>query len=219
MSARPACPVCGEPVARARKTCGRPACVSEARYSPQARAKISAAAKERWADPDRRPRLLETFQRTMSAPEARANQSAAQKRRWADPEQRRKMIAALENSQSPEARARLSAAARQRFTPEYRAQHSAVQRARNGDGFSYGGAHQRVYFDRGPATDQACVICGRPASEWAFNHDTPAEFVKVDDRGRRYATRSEWYLAMDRSCHRRYDRVPGARRRPIGATV
>jgi hypothetical protein len=48
---------------------------------------------------------------------------------------------------------------------------------------------------------------------------TPAAFVLVDDRGQRYSTRPEDYVPMCRSCHIRYDRVPGARRRPIGATA
>lgn len=58
---------------------------------------------------------------------------------------------------------------------------------------SYKGRHKRVYRARGPARDQACVDCGKPAREWSQIHGTDGtdEF--------------EHYMPRCRSCHDSYD--------------
>jgi hypothetical protein len=63
----------------------------------------------------------------------------------------------------------------------------------------------------GKASDHTCSFCGEPARDWAFNHDTPPEFVRTDPKtghpGHPFSSRGEQdYLPLCRRCHLRYDR-------------
>jgi hypothetical protein len=48
--------------------------------------------------------------------------------------------------------------------------------------------------------------CGRPASDWAYDHSDPDELVTTV-RGAlcRYSLDSDKYLPLCRPCHRRFD--------------
>lgn len=72
---------------------------------------------------------------------------------------------------------------------------------------SYAGVHARVHRARGGAADYPCRECGRPADQWAYTNDDPAELVDVD--GRRYSLDVERYIPMCTSCHARFDRGGG----------
>lgn len=71
-----------------------------------------------------------------------------------------------------------------------------------GDGVSYSGMHQRLRLMRGLASNFTCP-CGRPATEWSYNHSGVAErtskFV--------YSTDPEQYDALCRICHNHRDQV------------
>jgi hypothetical protein len=69
-------------------------------------------------------------------------------------------------------------------------------------GCGYWGAHDRVERVYGLAKEHACN-CGAPAAEWAYDHAASDE--AVDSRGRPYSPSPEHYVAMCRSCHRRFD--------------
>lgn len=62
-------------------------------------------------------------------------------------------------------------------------------------GTSYNKKHDRVRRARGPARQHDCERCGSKAAEWATIHGT-------DGMG------PEDYLALCRSCHRKYDFNP-----------
>lgn len=68
---------------------------------------------------------------------------------------------------------------------------------------SYGGAHDRIDYQRGKPAEHSCEVCGKPAAHWALSHETP--LIEIDGRGRRYSLDVMDYIAMCVSCHRRYD--------------
>lgn len=73
-----------------------------------------------------------------------------------------------------------------------------------GDTISYRGAHLRVAYQRGRAAQRLCSTgCGRPAAEWAYDHQDPNELHRDD--GRPFSANPAHYTPMCRPCHRRFD--------------
>ncbi|MDO3394906.1 hypothetical protein QWJ41_04190 [Nocardioides sp. SOB44] len=76
-----------------------------------------------------------------------------------------------------------------------------------GDVIGYKGAHMRARAVRSPASERQCShrACDRPAREWAYTHDCPAE--AVDDKGRRYCTcdDAKHFVALCRRHHIPFD--------------
>lgn len=72
---------------------------------------------------------------------------------------------------------------------------------------TYGGAHDRVRRERGPASALACVGCGKQAQEWSYDLLDPNE--AIDERGRRFSCLPTHYVARCRPCHRAFDRAEG----------
>lgn len=82
-----------------------------------------------------------------------------------------------------------------------------------GDIVGYYGAHHRVNRARGRAREHACADCGRPATEWSYNHDDPNEQLACDERRNRprampmaYSTDPAHYSPRCQSCHIAFDR-------------
>lgn len=73
---------------------------------------------------------------------------------------------------------------------------------------SYRGAHGRCTTLWGSASQYPCVQCGETASDWAYDGTDETELV--DGTGRRYSAWPEFYMPMDRSCHRLFDRARAA---------
>ena len=96
------------------------------------KAKNSAAAKARWANPEYRAKYAAAFKASFTTPEIKAKRSAAAKACWVNPEYRAKCAAAIKASfLNPEYRDKNSAAAKARWVnPEYRAKRSATIEAR-----------------------------------------------------------------------------------------
>lgn len=72
---------------------------------------------------------------------------------------------------------------------------------------TYFGAHGRVKAFFGSATRQACVQCGNPADEWAYDGTDPSELSGlVGDRWPvTYSVWPEFYKPMCFGCHRAFD--------------
>lgn len=72
---------------------------------------------------------------------------------------------------------------------------------------SYEAAHDRLRADRGPASNYACVDCGRPALHWSYNHDDPAELISDvrDATGCAYSMDPNSYSPRCVPCHKRFD--------------
>lgn len=74
-----------------------------------------------------------------------------------------------------------------------------------GHAVSYGGAHRRVYRERGRATDQICP-CGSKAAHWAYDHADPDELTELTPGGiRYYSPDPTHYVAMCVPCHKKSD--------------
>lgn len=85
----------------------------------------------------------------------------------------------------------------------------AIYASKGSTDITYSAAHRRITALFGKATEQDCVDCGGPASQWSFDHD--AEIVRVDDnRGFPYSPDPSFYNPRCIPCHRIYD--CGARR-------
>lgn len=67
---------------------------------------------------------------------------------------------------------------------------------------TYSGAHSRVAKARGKAADHACVDCGNPAQEWAYDGLDEHE---VTDGPRRFSRNPAHYMPMCVPCHRAFD--------------
>lgn len=67
----------------------------------------------------------------------------------------------------------------------------------------YVGAHYRVKFLHGSASDHPCVDCDRPAEDWSYDHTDLDELV--DPRGRPYSPDPSHYHPRCRRCHKRFD--------------
>lgn len=71
----------------------------------------------------------------------------------------------------------------------------------------YQGMHSRVHRANGPAKDYMCP-CGKPAREWAYDHEDPEEIWGMPNRGCKeavYSLKVEHYIPMCCSCHERLD--------------
>lgn len=67
---------------------------------------------------------------------------------------------------------------------------------------TYGGAHQALRRERGPAADHACSACGGEAAQWAYQHNDPDQ-VESDDGP--YSHDPDCYAAMCVPCHKAFD--------------
>lgn len=67
---------------------------------------------------------------------------------------------------------------------------------------AYNAAHQRLATDRGPASDQACIDCGRTAQQWSYDHEDTSEFVATEGA---YSLSQEHYFPRCVPCHKRFD--------------
>lgn len=76
-----------------------------------------------------------------------------------------------------------------------------------GDNVQYGGIHCRLRSHRGLASSHACVDCGKPAQQWAYDHKDPNELIQQDGKcqGLPYSTNLEHYEPKCISCHRLSD--------------
>lgn len=75
---------------------------------------------------------------------------------------------------------------------------------RRGNDAGYGAAHQRVYRDRGKATDYDCADCGEQAKQWSYNHDDQNE--KFDESmGLKYSLDPAHYSPRCVPCHKSFD--------------
>ncbi len=82
------------------------------------------------------------------------------------------------------------------------------------DQLTWAGAHKRVRYDRGRASEHACIDCGQRAEEWSCRHDIPEDSRQQGwSRPNRNGVRSWQTWSTDvwdydprcRKCHRRYD--------------
>lgn len=80
----------------------------------------------------------------------------------------------------------------------------------------YGGAHDRVHRERGPAREHPCACgCGRRAEDWALLHGAPGRRQQHQpgrDHGAWLSANPFEYQPMAKSCHKLYD---NARRREL----
>lgn len=72
-----------------------------------------------------------------------------------------------------------------------------------GNAARYSTVHQRIRRAKGKAADHLCVLCGGPASQWAYDHADPDE--QMSDDGRPYRLDLDRYRPMCALCHRRFD--------------
>lgn len=74
-----------------------------------------------------------------------------------------------------------------------------------GDDVAYGGAHRRVYRERGKATQHTCP-CGQQARQWSYDRADPDERIELTPGGlRAYSTDPNHYVALCVPCHKRFD--------------
>jgi len=67
--------------------------------------------------------------------------------------------------------------------------------------YSYRGMHRRLQILRGPATNQACFDCGKPATQWSYDNADPNEILKPHP----YSLDPMHYVGRCRSCHKKFD--------------
>lgn len=97
------------------------------RNSPEHRAKISKALKEKWEDPEYRANMSDALKESRSSEEARANRRSASARNWDNPEYVRKLEEAAKTRYTPEVRAIISEKMKERWQdPEYREIHGGA---------------------------------------------------------------------------------------------
>jgi hypothetical protein len=80
---------------------------------------------------------------------------------------------------------------------------------------TYYGAHGRVKRTFGSATKHACIVCGNPSAEWAYDGTDPTERIEYM-QGRykvSYSVWPEFYMPMCYPCHRAMDHGAWALRR------
>ena len=91
-------------------------------HTDETKAKLSAAAKKSWQDPEFRAKHSATMKKFWEDPEYRARQNAAMKKRWQDPEYRARQIAARAGKPlTSEHRAKISASLKRRHEAKRRA--------------------------------------------------------------------------------------------------
>lgn len=64
--------------------------------------------------------------------------------------------------------------------------------------------HSRLYRAYGMARDRACIECGKPARDWAYQYSSADE--QVDAFGQRWSENLDDYAPMCRRCHVNFDR-------------
>lgn len=72
------------------------------------------------------------------------------------------------------------------------------------DNVTYEGAHGRSHRLWGSASQYPCVICGKPAREWAYDGTDLCQ--KVSPRGQVYSPYPEFYMPACGHCHKVMDR-------------
>jgi hypothetical protein len=77
----------------------------------------------------------------------------------------------------------------------------------------YSVAHDQVKRTRGRASEHSCADCGRPASDWSYNHDDPDEFIEWVEMYKRgnfrpaqYSSDPAHYSPRCKRCHTAFDR-------------
>lgn len=79
-----------------------------------------------------------------------------------------------------------------------------------GDAAGYDAAHRRLSRLLGPASDRACVDCGKPAAEWSYAGGDPDELttqpdIRSEHPGLVYSLDPAYYEARCVRCHRMAD--------------
>lgn len=94
---------------------------------------------------------------------------------------------------------------------------SELTRQRNRDArqplVGYGGAHDRLKRERGPAAAHPCTECGQKSYQWSYDHMDPEELV--DPRGYYYSLEPTHYVPRCASCHRKHDHAQIKRRKAL----
>lgn len=67
---------------------------------------------------------------------------------------------------------------------------------------NYIAIHAKCVSRWGKAAEHPCRYCGRPASDWAYDHLDPAEQWEDGDV---YSQSTDYYHALCESCHKRFD--------------
>lgn len=72
---------------------------------------------------------------------------------------------------------------------------------------SYGSMHKRIRAVRGPAANQTCIDCEKPAAHWAYDHTDPSPSVGFAAKGIQvqYSQDADRYDPLCRSCHAKRD--------------
>lgn len=70
---------------------------------------------------------------------------------------------------------------------------------------TYEAAHYRIRGELGSAREHECIGCGKPANEWALQHESVGEIFKSPE-GKPYSLNAEDYKPMCHSCHIRMDK-------------
>jgi len=69
---------------------------------------------------------------------------------------------------------------------------------------AYSSVHVRLLRHRGPARQFRCVgCCVKRAEHWAYDHRDPDELLS--NTGLRYSNDMDHYIALCRTCHKRFD--------------
>jgi hypothetical protein len=78
---------------------------------------------------------------------------------------------------------------------------------------SYGAIHQRLWRKRGKAAEHPCATCGKPATQWAYDHSDPNEVMGPEWHGLvvAYSLDLDRYRPLCRSCHAKEDETYSAR--------
>jgi hypothetical protein len=73
---------------------------------------------------------------------------------------------------------------------------------------TYDAVHERLRRFRGPAKAHACIECGTPAEQWAYQHTDPVPLVSAIEPsvGCEYSDDLSAYAPMCRPCHTALDR-------------
>jgi hypothetical protein len=69
---------------------------------------------------------------------------------------------------------------------------------------SYSGAHMRIQYARGRASDYRCADCGAPAEDWSYRHDAGIRMVDPKT-GCLYSPDPSDYEPRCKLCHKAYD--------------
>lgn len=69
---------------------------------------------------------------------------------------------------------------------------------------SWDAVHKRLEREAGPASQQLCVDCDAPASEWSYNHMAACELIDAK-RGSPFSLDLGDYDPRCIPCHRRFD--------------